>query len=69
MVVSASMIDYDHNAIDELLQSRVRLVIVAYPASAREAEFSVLRTAIKTTDGHASVQLPPVRLQILDRLR
>jgi DNA-binding transcriptional ArsR family regulator len=51
------MTDYDHSAIDELLQSRVRLAIVAYLASAREAEFSVLRDAIKTTDGNASVHL------------
>ena len=51
------MTDYDHNAIDELLQSRVRLAIVAYLASTREAEFSVLRATIKTTDGNASAHL------------
>lgn len=51
------MTDFDHNAIDELLQSRVRLAIVAFLASAGEADFSVVRDTIKTTDGNASVHL------------
>ena len=51
------MTDFDHSAIDELLQSRVRLAIVAYLASAGRADSSVLRDAIKTTDGNASVHL------------
>ena len=51
------MTDFDHGAIDELLQSRVRLAIVAYLASAGRADFPVLRDAIKTTDGNASVHL------------
>ena len=51
------MTDFDHSAIDELLQSRVRLAIVAYLASAGQADFSLLRDAIKTTDGNASVHL------------
>jgi DNA-binding transcriptional ArsR family regulator len=51
------MTDFDHAAIDELLQSRVRLAIVAFLASAGRADFSLLRDAIKTTDGNASVHL------------
>jgi DNA-binding transcriptional ArsR family regulator len=51
------MTDFDHSAIDELLQSRVRLAIVAFLAGAEEAEFSVVRDATKTTDGNASVHL------------
>jgi DNA-binding transcriptional ArsR family regulator len=51
------MTDFDHNAIDELLQSRVRLAIIAFLASAKQADFSVLRDAIKTSDGNASVHL------------
>lgn len=51
------MIDFDHSAIDELLQSRVRLAIVAYLASAGAANFPALRDATKTTDGNASVHL------------
>jgi len=51
------MTDFDHSAIDELLQSRVRLAIVAFLASVGQADFSLLRDAIKTTDGNASVHL------------
>jgi DNA-binding transcriptional ArsR family regulator len=51
------MIDFDHNAIDEVLQSRVRIAIVAFLASAGEVDFSDVRDAIKTTDGNASVHL------------
>jgi DNA-binding transcriptional ArsR family regulator len=51
------MTDYDHNAIDELLQSRVRLAIVAFLAGAEAAEFAAVRDATRTTDGNASVHL------------
>jgi DNA-binding transcriptional ArsR family regulator len=51
------MTDFDHSAIDELLQSRVRLAIVAFLAGAEAAEFAVVRDATKTTDGNASVHL------------
>src|SRR6185437_14051656 len=43
-----AMTDYDHAAIDELLHSRVRLAIVAFLAGAKTADFSAVRTAIKT---------------------
>jgi len=51
------MTDYDHAAIDELLHSRVRLAIVAFLAGAGTAEFAAVKSAIKTTDGNASVHL------------
>jgi len=51
------MTDYDHAAIDELLQSRVRLAVVAFLAGAGQAEFAAVRDATKTTDGNASVHL------------
>ena len=51
------MADYDHASIDEILHSRVRLAIVAFLAGADRAEFSVVRNAIRTTDGNASVHL------------
>lgn len=51
------MSEFDHTAIDEMLQSRVRLAIVAYLAGAGTAEFSAVRDATKTTDGNASVHL------------
>src|SRR5207244_8194598 len=55
--VRAHMTDFDHNAIDEVLHSRVRIAIVAFLASAGEVDFSVIRDAIRTTDGNASVHL------------
>jgi DNA-binding transcriptional ArsR family regulator len=51
------MTDYDHAAIDQLLHSRVRLAIIAFLAGAKTADFSAVRTAIKTTDGNASIHL------------
>jgi len=51
------MIDFDHNTIDEVLQSRVRIAIVAFLASAGEVDFTDIRDAIRTTDGNASVHL------------
>jgi DNA-binding transcriptional ArsR family regulator len=49
--------DYDHTAIDELLQSRARLAIVAFLAGADEADFVAVRDATRMTDGNASVHL------------
>jgi DNA-binding transcriptional ArsR family regulator len=51
------MTDFDHNAIDELLQSRVRIAIVAFLASAGEVDFAGIRDAIKSSDGNTSVHL------------
>ena len=51
------MTDFDHAAIDEILQSRVRLAIVAFLAGAKTADFAAVRDATKTTDGNASVHL------------
>lgn len=51
------MADFDHTAIDDVLQGRVRLAIVAYLAGAGCVDFSTIRDAIKTTDGNASVHL------------
>jgi len=51
------MTDFDHNAIDDVLQGRVRLAIVAFLAGAGCSDFTTIRDAIKTTDGNASVHL------------
>jgi DNA-binding transcriptional ArsR family regulator len=51
------MTDFDHNAIDEVLQSRVRIAIVAFLASAGNVEFAGIRDAIKSSDGNTSVHL------------
>jgi DNA-binding transcriptional ArsR family regulator len=51
------MTDYDHTQLDELLQSRARLAIVAFLAGANEADFVAVRDATRMTDGNASVHL------------
>lgn len=51
------MADFDHSAIDEVLQGRVRLAIVAFLAGAGCVDFTTIRDATKTTDGNASVHL------------
>ena len=51
------MTDFDHNAIDEVLHSRVRIAIVAFLASAGNVDFAGIRDAIKTSDGNTSVHL------------
>lgn len=51
------MADFDHNAIDDVLQGRVRLAIVAFLAGGGRVDFTSIRDATKTTDGNASVHL------------
>lgn len=53
------MADFDHAAIDDVLQGRVRLAIVAFLAGAGAGcvDFTTIRDATKTTDGNASVHL------------
>ena len=51
------MTDFDHSAIDDVLQGRVRLAIVAFLAGAGCTDFTTIRDATKTTDGNASVHL------------
>ena len=48
---------FDHSAIDDVLQGRVRLAIVAFLAGAGCVDFTTIRDATKTTDGNASVHL------------
>lgn len=51
------MADFDHTAIDDVLQGRVRLAIVAFLAGAGRVDFTTIRDATRTTDGNASVHL------------
>ncbi|HEY4344992.1 MAG TPA: transcriptional regulator [Parvibaculum sp.] len=51
------MADFDHSAIDDVLQGRVRLAIVAFLAGGACVDFTTIRDATKTTDGNASVHL------------
>lgn len=48
---------YDYRAIDDVIHSRVRLAIMSYLATAREADFVELKKALKVTDGNLSTHL------------
>jgi DNA-binding transcriptional ArsR family regulator len=51
------MTDYDHQQIDELIHSRIRLAILAVLVSVEEAEFTFLRDKVNSTDGNVSIHL------------
>lgn len=48
---------YDYRAIDDVIHSRVRLAIMSYLATARDADFVELKKALKVTDGNLSTHL------------
>jgi DNA-binding MarR family transcriptional regulator len=48
---------FDHQQIDTLLHSRIRLAIVAVLATVDEIDFNTLKTEVNTTDGNLSVHL------------
>lgn len=51
------MTDYDYRTLDDVIHSRVRLAIMSYLMTAREADFSELRKELKLTDGNLSTHL------------
>ncbi len=51
------MADYDYRNIDDVIHSRVRLAIMSYLMSAKEADFTALKTALKVSDGNLSTHL------------
>jgi len=48
---------YDYRAIDDVIHSRVRLAIMSYLVTARDADFVQLKKALKVTDGNLSTHL------------
>ncbi len=48
---------FDYRIIDDVIHSRVRLAIMSYLATAREAEFVELKKALKVSDGNLSTHL------------
>lgn len=48
---------FDSRIIDDVIHSRVRLAIMSYLATAREAEFVALKKALKVSDGNLSTHL------------
>ena len=48
---------FDIEALDEVIHGRVRLGIMAFLASAGDAEFTTLKSRLQLTDGNLSVHL------------
>jgi len=51
------MADYDYRNIDDVIHSRVRLAIMSYLMTAKEADFTELKTVLKVSDGNLSTHL------------
>jgi len=51
------MTDFDYKQLDDTLQSRIRLAIMAALISVVEADFNFLKDMVKTTDGNLSTHL------------
>lgn len=49
-------VDFDYRKIDELLHSRIRLVIISVLARIEKTDFTFLKEQVKTSDGNLSVQ-------------
>jgi DNA-binding MarR family transcriptional regulator len=49
------MSDFNHQQLDELIHSRIRLAIMAVLVSVDQAEFTFLREKVQTTDGNLSI--------------
>jgi DNA-binding MarR family transcriptional regulator len=51
------MKNFDHEQLDEIIHSRIRLAIMAVLTTVDEAEFTYLREKVNATDGNLSVHL------------
>ena len=51
------MTDFDYKQLDDTLQSRIRVAIMAALVSVAEADFNFLKDMVKTTDGNLSTHL------------
>lgn len=51
------MSEFDHNQLDDLIHSRIRLAVMAVLAGVDKAEFTFIRDRIKATDGNLSTHL------------
>ncbi len=49
--------NYDYRTIDDVIHSRVRLAIMSFLVTAREAEFVQLKKTLKVSDGNLSTHL------------
>ena len=51
------MSEFDYQQLDEIIHSKIRLVIMAFLISVESATFVNIREKIKTTDGNLSVHI------------
>lgn len=51
------MSDFDHQQIDDIIHSRIRLAIISLLISVEEAEFNYIKEKVNTTDGNLSVHI------------
>jgi DNA-binding HxlR family transcriptional regulator len=51
------MTDFDYKQLDDTLQSRIRVAIMAVLVSIEEADFNFLKDMVKATDGNLSTHL------------
>lgn len=51
------MNEFDHQQLDEMIHSRIRLAIMAVLITSEEAEFTYLREKVNTTDGNLSTHI------------
>ena len=51
------MNEFDHQQIDDIIHSRIRLAIIALLISVEEAEFNFIKEKVNTTDGNLSVHI------------
>lgn len=51
------MSEFDHNQLDDLIHSRIRLAVMAVLAGVDKADFTFIRDRVNTTDGNLSTHL------------
>jgi DNA-binding HxlR family transcriptional regulator len=49
--------EFDHQQINDIIHSRIRLAIIALLISVEEAEFNFIKEKVNTTDGNLSVHI------------
>lgn len=52
---------YDHQRIDDVIHSRIRLAIMSILVTVEDAEFTFLRDQVATTDGNLATHLGKLR--------
>lgn len=51
------MSEFDHQQIDDIIHSRIRLAVISLLISVEEAEFNFIKEKVNTTDGNLSVHI------------